>query len=133
MASFLIHKYQIIKSVSENCYEDMEYRIWLKMYFLQSNIQLNRRVVSDDHGERFHQYINKMGKKTTKTSGTSAYWGTSMDAPERHTRCNVHENVHIFFLLLTGSCIMMCMYGIIQINLVSSMHCIYAVFYNITL
>lgn len=63
MASFLIHKYQIIKSVSENCYEDMEYRIWLKMYFLQSNIQLNRRVVSDDHGERFHQYIIKMEKK----------------------------------------------------------------------
>lgn len=27
MSSFLIHKYQIIKSVSENCYEDMEYRI----------------------------------------------------------------------------------------------------------
>lgn len=62
MASFLIQKYRITKSVWKKYYEDMECRIWLKIHFLHSDIQLNRKVMSDGHGERFHQY-KEMEKK----------------------------------------------------------------------
>ena len=45
-------------------YEDMGYRMSLKIHFLHSHLNFfppNLGAVSDEHGERFHQDIRKMG------------------------------------------------------------------------
>ena len=89
LGNTLVPDYQACIENLLKSYEDMGYRMLLKIHFLHSHLNFfppNLGAVSDEHGERFHQDITKM------ESNYQGKWNPGMlDALAWHPGSKIHQ------------------------------------------